>query len=74
MIKIKSEKLSEAFYEVNWYELSLKDQKAFLVILGTAQRQYGLKAAGMYVVDIYAFFQITKAAFSYCAILFALSK
>ncbi|GAB0099560.1 Odorant receptor [Sergentomyia squamirostris] len=74
MIKIKSEKLSEAFYEVNWYELSLKDQKTFLIILGMAQRQYGLKAAGMYNVDIYAFIKIVKLAVSYCAILYTLSK
>ncbi|GAB0100571.1 Odorant receptor [Sergentomyia squamirostris] len=74
MIKIKSEKLSEAFYEVNWYDLSLKDQKIFLIILGMAQRQYGLKAAGMYNVDIYTFIQIVKVAVSYCAILYTLSK
>ncbi|GAB0097195.1 Odorant receptor [Sergentomyia squamirostris] len=74
MIKIKTEKLSESFYEVNWYELSLKDQKTYLIILGMAQRQYGLKAAGMYTIDIYAFYQILKIAFSYCAVLYALSK
>ncbi|GAB0096873.1 Odorant receptor [Sergentomyia squamirostris] len=74
MIKIKNEEISDAFYEVNWYELSVKDQKAFLIILGMAQRQYGLKAAGMYVVDIYAFIKIIKVAFSYCAILYTLSK
>ncbi|GAB0094407.1 Odorant receptor [Sergentomyia squamirostris] len=74
MIKIKTEKLSETFYEVNWYELSLKDQKTYLIILGMAQRQYGLKAAGMYTVDIYAFYKILKLAFSYCAILYSLSK
>ncbi|GAB0091352.1 Odorant receptor [Sergentomyia squamirostris] len=74
MIKIKTEKLSNAFYDVNWYELSLKDQKTFLNILGMAQRQYVLKAAGMYTVDIYAFYRIVKLALSYCAILYALSK
>ncbi|GAB0097197.1 hypothetical protein DMENIID0001_128130 [Sergentomyia squamirostris] len=74
MIKIKTKKLSESFYEVNWYELSLKDQKIYLIILGMAQRQYSLKAAGMYTVDIYAFYKILKIAFSYCAILYALSK
>ncbi|GAB0099562.1 hypothetical protein DMENIID0001_154450 [Sergentomyia squamirostris] len=74
MIKIKSEKLSDAFYEVNWYELSLKDQRTFLIILGMAQRKYGLKAAGMYNVDIYAFVKIVKLAVSYCAILYTLSK
>ncbi|GAB0087012.1 Odorant receptor [Sergentomyia squamirostris] len=74
IIKIKTEQLSEAFYEVNWYELKLKDQKTFLLILGMAQRQYGLKAAGMYNVNIYAFIQIVKLAISYCAILYTLSK
>ncbi|GAB0099591.1 Odorant receptor [Sergentomyia squamirostris] len=74
IIKINTEKLSEAFYEVNWYEMSVKDQKTFLIILGMAQRKYGLKAAGMYVVDIYAFIQIVKLAFTYCAILYTVSN
>uniref|UniRef100_A0A7G3AEY7 Odorant receptor n=1 Tax=Lutzomyia longipalpis TaxID=7200 RepID=A0A7G3AEY7_LUTLO len=58
-IKLKTENLSETFYQTNWYELSLKDQKTFLIILGMAQREYGLKAAGMYDVNLYTFIQVT---------------
>uniref|UniRef100_A0A240SY03 Odorant receptor n=1 Tax=Lutzomyia longipalpis TaxID=7200 RepID=A0A240SY03_LUTLO len=73
-IKLKTENLSETFYQTNWYELSLKDQKTFLIILGMAQREYGLKAAGMYDVNLYTFIQIFKIAFSYCAVLYSLSQ
>uniref|UniRef100_A0A240SXT8 Odorant receptor n=1 Tax=Lutzomyia longipalpis TaxID=7200 RepID=A0A240SXT8_LUTLO len=73
-IGLKSENLSETLYLINWYELSLKDQKSFLIILGMAQREYGLKAAGMYDVNLYTFVQISKIAFSYCAILYSLSQ
>uniref|UniRef100_A0A240SXZ9 Odorant receptor n=1 Tax=Lutzomyia longipalpis TaxID=7200 RepID=A0A240SXZ9_LUTLO len=73
-IRLKTENLSETFYQTNWYELSLKDQKTFLIILGMAQREYGLKAAGMYDVNLYTFIQIFKIAFSYCAVLYSLSQ
>uniref|UniRef100_A0A240SYG1 Odorant receptor n=1 Tax=Phlebotomus papatasi TaxID=29031 RepID=A0A240SYG1_PHLPP len=73
-IKMKTEKLSETLYLTNWYDLSLKDQKTFLIILTMAHREYGLKAAGLYDVNVYAFVQIVKIAMSYCAILYTLSK
>ncbi|XP_059608018.1 putative odorant receptor 83c [Phlebotomus argentipes] len=73
-IKHKTERLSTTLYLTNWYELSLRDQKTFLLILRMSQREYGLKAAGMYELNIYLFIQIIKVAFSYCAILYALSE
>uniref|UniRef100_A0A7G3ALR9 Putative odorant receptor 83c n=1 Tax=Lutzomyia longipalpis TaxID=7200 RepID=A0A7G3ALR9_LUTLO len=57
-IKVKTDKLSDTLYLINWYELSLKDQKTFLIILGMAQREYGLKAAGMYEVNLNTFIQV----------------
>uniref|UniRef100_A0A240SXT0 Odorant receptor n=1 Tax=Lutzomyia longipalpis TaxID=7200 RepID=A0A240SXT0_LUTLO len=57
-IRVKTEKLSDTFYLTNWYELSLKDQKIFLIIQGMAQREYGLKAAGMYEVNLFTFVQV----------------
>uniref|UniRef100_A0A240SXW1 Odorant receptor n=2 Tax=Lutzomyia longipalpis TaxID=7200 RepID=A0A240SXW1_LUTLO len=57
-IRLKSEELSKTLYLTNWYELSLKDQKMFLIVLGMAQREYGLKAAGMYDVNLYTFVQV----------------
>uniref|UniRef100_A0A3F2ZDG9 Odorant receptor n=1 Tax=Lutzomyia longipalpis TaxID=7200 RepID=A0A3F2ZDG9_LUTLO len=74
VISIKSENLSETLYQTNWYELSLKDQKMFLIILGMSQREYKLKALGMYDVNLYTFVQISKVAFSYCAVLYSLSQ
>uniref|UniRef100_A0A7G3AK31 Odorant receptor n=1 Tax=Lutzomyia longipalpis TaxID=7200 RepID=A0A7G3AK31_LUTLO len=57
-IKVKTDKLSDTLYLTNWYELSLKDQKTFLIILGMAQREYGLKAAGMYEVNLNTFVKV----------------
>uniref|UniRef100_A0A7G3AES9 Odorant receptor n=1 Tax=Lutzomyia longipalpis TaxID=7200 RepID=A0A7G3AES9_LUTLO len=57
-IKRKTDNLSETLYQTNWYELSLKDQKTFLIILGMAQREYGLKAGGMYDINLYTFIQV----------------
>uniref|UniRef100_A0A240SXW8 Odorant receptor n=2 Tax=Lutzomyia longipalpis TaxID=7200 RepID=A0A240SXW8_LUTLO len=57
-IRIKTDKLSDTFYLTNWYELNLKDQKTFLIILGMAQREYGLRAAGMYDINLYTFLQV----------------
>ncbi|GAB0099552.1 Odorant receptor [Sergentomyia squamirostris] len=74
MIKIKTEKLSTTMYLTDWYELSLKDQKTFLIIQGMSQKQYGVKAAGLYDVNIYAFIQIVKVSISYCAMLYTLSN
>uniref|UniRef100_A0A7G3B9K8 Odorant receptor n=1 Tax=Lutzomyia longipalpis TaxID=7200 RepID=A0A7G3B9K8_LUTLO len=57
-IKLKTDQLSDILYLTNWYELSLKDQKMFLIVLGMAQREYGLKAVGMYDVNLYTFVQV----------------
>uniref|UniRef100_A0A3F2ZD98 Odorant receptor n=1 Tax=Lutzomyia longipalpis TaxID=7200 RepID=A0A3F2ZD98_LUTLO len=73
-IQVKADILSETLYQTNWHELRLKDQKMFLIILGMAQREYGLKAAGVYDINLYTFVQIFKIAFSYCAVLYSLSQ
>uniref|UniRef100_A0A7G3AJ66 Odorant receptor n=1 Tax=Lutzomyia longipalpis TaxID=7200 RepID=A0A7G3AJ66_LUTLO len=57
-IRYKTDELSETLYLTNWHELTLKDKKTFLIILGMAQREYGLKAAGMYDVNLYTFVQV----------------
>uniref|UniRef100_A0A240SXP7 Odorant receptor n=2 Tax=Lutzomyia longipalpis TaxID=7200 RepID=A0A240SXP7_LUTLO len=57
-IRIQTDNLSETPYLTNWYELSLKDQKTLLIILGMAQREYGLKAIGMYDVNLYTYIQV----------------
>uniref|UniRef100_A0A3F2ZDA9 Uncharacterized protein n=1 Tax=Lutzomyia longipalpis TaxID=7200 RepID=A0A3F2ZDA9_LUTLO len=55
-----------------WYEMSLEDQKKFVLILRMAQKPYGLKAGGMYDVSMPTFIEIMKLAISYCAILFTI--
>ncbi|XP_059623022.1 odorant receptor 4-like [Phlebotomus argentipes] len=74
LLKIKTERLSATLYLTNWYELSVKDQKMFLLVLAMAQKDFGLKAAGMYDVNLNAFLKILKLAMSYCAILYSLSN
>ncbi|XP_059616104.1 odorant receptor 33b-like [Phlebotomus argentipes] len=74
LLKMKTERLSEILYLTNWYELHAKDQKAFLLVLAMSQKDFGLRAAGMYDVNLNAFVQIMKLAMSYCAILHSLSK
>uniref|UniRef100_A0A3F2ZEL6 Uncharacterized protein n=1 Tax=Phlebotomus papatasi TaxID=29031 RepID=A0A3F2ZEL6_PHLPP len=71
-IKIRLERLSTTLYLTNWYDLKLKDQKSFLIILGMIQKEYGLKAAGLYDINIYTFIQIMKMAVSWCAFIFTL--
>uniref|UniRef100_A0A3F2ZED4 Odorant receptor n=1 Tax=Phlebotomus papatasi TaxID=29031 RepID=A0A3F2ZED4_PHLPP len=71
-IKIKMERLSTTLYLTNWPDLNLKDQKCFLLVLGMTQREYGLKAAGMYDVNIYTFIKIVKMAASWCTFIFTL--
>uniref|UniRef100_A0A3F2ZEA5 Odorant receptor n=1 Tax=Phlebotomus papatasi TaxID=29031 RepID=A0A3F2ZEA5_PHLPP len=71
-IKIKMERLSTTLYLTNWYDLNLKDQKSFLLVLGMTQREYGLRAAGMYDVNIYTFIKIVKMAISWCAFIFTM--
>uniref|UniRef100_A0A3F2ZDE6 Odorant receptor n=1 Tax=Lutzomyia longipalpis TaxID=7200 RepID=A0A3F2ZDE6_LUTLO len=69
IIQVKMEQLLKTFYLTNWYDLSVKDQKAFLIILGMMQRTYTLRAARLYDINFNSFIQIVKMAISYCAIL-----
>uniref|UniRef100_A0A240SZ06 Uncharacterized protein n=1 Tax=Phlebotomus papatasi TaxID=29031 RepID=A0A240SZ06_PHLPP len=62
-IKNKMERLSMTMYLTNWYDLSLKNQKSFLIVLGMIQREYGLRAAGMYDVNIYTFIEVFPPKF-----------
>uniref|UniRef100_A0A7G3ALX0 Odorant receptor n=1 Tax=Lutzomyia longipalpis TaxID=7200 RepID=A0A7G3ALX0_LUTLO len=58
IIKNKIDDLSDILYLTNWYDLSLENQKTFLIVLGMVQREYRLKAAGMYDVNLYTFVQV----------------
>uniref|UniRef100_A0A3F2ZDE1 Odorant receptor n=1 Tax=Lutzomyia longipalpis TaxID=7200 RepID=A0A3F2ZDE1_LUTLO len=73
-IKIKTEILSQTLYLTNWYDMSVKDQKTYLLILRMMQRTSGLKAAGMYDINMNTFVQLTKAIISYCGLILTLSE
>uniref|UniRef100_A0A3F2ZEI3 Odorant receptor n=1 Tax=Phlebotomus papatasi TaxID=29031 RepID=A0A3F2ZEI3_PHLPP len=44
-IKLKMERLSGTLYSTNWYDLTLKNKRSFLIVLGMSQKEYGLRAA-----------------------------
>lgn len=58
IIQTSMENLSESLYQTNWYDLSLNDQTSFLIVLGMMQRTYGLKAAGLYKINLYTYIQV----------------
>uniref|UniRef100_A0A7G3AK58 Odorant receptor n=1 Tax=Lutzomyia longipalpis TaxID=7200 RepID=A0A7G3AK58_LUTLO len=62
VVKIKTDRLSETLYMINWYNLSVTDQKSFLILLGVMQKTYGLKAAGMYNITLYTFIQVINSS------------
>ncbi|XP_055708497.1 odorant receptor 33a-like [Phlebotomus papatasi] len=71
-VKIKMERLSTTLYLTNWHDFDLRNQKSFLIVLGMTHGEYGLRAAGMYDVNIYTFIKIVKMASSWCAFIFTL--
>lgn len=64
-ITIKMERLATALYSTNWYDLNVKDRKSFLIVLGVTQKDYGMKAAGVYNVNIYTYVQVIIRKFDY---------
>uniref|UniRef100_A0A3F2ZEQ2 Odorant receptor n=1 Tax=Phlebotomus papatasi TaxID=29031 RepID=A0A3F2ZEQ2_PHLPP len=66
----KSEDIFTDLYLTKWYEFDLSDQKVFLMMMCISKYPFGLKAAGMYDINIVMFIQVIKAGFSFCAILY----
>lgn len=60
LIDTKAKKVSEIFYQTNWYDLSLKDQKSFLIVLGVIKNEYGFKAAEIFDINLCAFIQVSR--------------
>uniref|UniRef100_A0A3F2ZDI7 Odorant receptor n=1 Tax=Lutzomyia longipalpis TaxID=7200 RepID=A0A3F2ZDI7_LUTLO len=71
LIFTETEKILESLYMTKWYDLNREDKRAILLLMMMSSRPFGLKAAGMYNINIILFVQIIKLGFSYCAILYA---
>ncbi|GAB0095131.1 hypothetical protein DMENIID0001_104820 [Sergentomyia squamirostris] len=68
----KTEEIREVLWMTSWYEMSLKDQKTFLIILQMAQKQKGIDACGIITISVNTLVQVLKSAFSYAAFLYTL--
>uniref|UniRef100_A0A3F2ZEE2 Odorant receptor n=1 Tax=Phlebotomus papatasi TaxID=29031 RepID=A0A3F2ZEE2_PHLPP len=69
----KTEGLAVELYLTKWYDFSIKEQKTLLMMMYMAKRPFGLKAAGMYDINLYIFIQVIKTGISFCAILYTFS-
>uniref|UniRef100_A0A7G3AME0 Odorant receptor n=1 Tax=Lutzomyia longipalpis TaxID=7200 RepID=A0A7G3AME0_LUTLO len=58
IVEMKTEDIYNDFCQTNWYEMSIADQKHFLLCLQMAQRNYGLRAGGIYNIDLNMFLQV----------------
>uniref|UniRef100_A0A3F2ZEP3 Odorant receptor n=1 Tax=Phlebotomus papatasi TaxID=29031 RepID=A0A3F2ZEP3_PHLPP len=71
IICAKTENIFKDLYMTKWYELSIKDQQKFLILMHGSQRSFGFKAAGMYDVNLMMFVKVIKISYSCCAILYS---
>uniref|UniRef100_A0A3F2ZDI0 Odorant receptor n=1 Tax=Lutzomyia longipalpis TaxID=7200 RepID=A0A3F2ZDI0_LUTLO len=67
----ETQKISLNLYLTKWYDLNRENKHALLLMMVMSSRPFGLKAAGMYNINIIVFVQIMKLCFSYCAIIYA---
>ncbi|GAB0087732.1 hypothetical protein DMENIID0001_020750 [Sergentomyia squamirostris] len=73
MIFSKTQNIFTKLYLTRWYDMSLANQKIILMMMRMSEAPYGLKAGGMYDLNLYTFIQIVKMAISYCAIIITLT-
>uniref|UniRef100_A0A3F2ZEP8 Odorant receptor n=1 Tax=Phlebotomus papatasi TaxID=29031 RepID=A0A3F2ZEP8_PHLPP len=66
----KTEEIDIELYQSKWYEFDIKDQKMLLLMMCMAKRPFGIRAAGMYDINLIMFIQVIKAGISFCAILY----
>ncbi|GAB0086973.1 hypothetical protein DMENIID0001_012140 [Sergentomyia squamirostris] len=69
IVEWKMEQIYDEFCQINWYDLSLVNKGKYLICLQMAQKCYGMKAGGMYNVNMMMFIQIIKLALTYAAII-----
>ncbi|XP_059614867.1 odorant receptor 67c-like [Phlebotomus argentipes] len=70
----KTEQIFTELYLTKWYEFSNKDKQILMLMMMMSQRPFGFKAAGIYDINLVMFINVTKLAFSYCTILYALTQ
>lgn len=70
LIFSKTEILFTELYLTKWYEFNVKEQKMLLLMMYRAQTPFGLRAAGMYDINLIMFIQVIKAGISFCALLY----
>ncbi|GAB0095703.1 hypothetical protein DMENIID0001_111170 [Sergentomyia squamirostris] len=73
-IRSETEDIFMSLYQTTWYDLSLKDQRAILFMMTISKEPLGLKAAGLYDINIMAFVQILKASLTYSAIILTFTE
>ncbi|XP_055684411.1 odorant receptor 94b-like [Lutzomyia longipalpis] len=65
----ETERISQKFYFTNWYEMNEENRKVILTMMTMATRPFGLKAAGMYEINLILFLKVIKLCYTYYAIL-----
>uniref|UniRef100_A0A240SXV7 Odorant receptor n=2 Tax=Lutzomyia longipalpis TaxID=7200 RepID=A0A240SXV7_LUTLO len=70
LIFTETEKISDRLYLTKWYDMKREDKQFLLLMMMMSSRPFGLKAAGMYAINIVLFVKIMKLCFSYYAILY----
>uniref|UniRef100_A0A240SXQ3 Odorant receptor n=2 Tax=Lutzomyia longipalpis TaxID=7200 RepID=A0A240SXQ3_LUTLO len=68
----RSERIFTDLYQTKWYEMEISEKKALLLMMKNSQNAFGLKAAGMYDINMLMFVQVVKMSFSYCTIMYEL--
>lgn len=54
-------KMAVALYNCNWHELTLSEQKYFIVMLGNAQRPLNYTGYGLVTLDLEKFSSVSKS-------------
>ncbi|XP_043513329.1 uncharacterized protein LOC122530440 [Frieseomelitta varia] len=69
---IQSTKVSEAFYITDWNDLSVRNQKLFLLAMSVGRRTLHVTAGKFYIFSLNGFIGIMKTSFGYVSLLRAL--
>ncbi|GAB0100727.1 hypothetical protein DMENIID0001_168130 [Sergentomyia squamirostris] len=68
----RTEDVADGMWMTLWYEMCIKEQKIFLIILTMAQRRKGIEASGVSTISVNTLVQILKSSLTYAAFLYTL--